>query len=75
MGTPMDDMVRLFELPQMPQMPQMPLAEAWRCIRFTDSVACLIAEGSEFMTKEQLYDAIKNVFSRIILKAGDKDCD
>ena len=54
---------------------QMPLAEAWRCIRFTDSVACLIAEGSEFMTKEQLYDAIKNVFSRIILKAGDKDCD
>ena len=26
---------------------------------FYDSVACLIAEGSEFMTKAELYDAIK----------------
>lgn len=41
---------------------------------FASSVACLIAEGSEFMTKEQLYDAIKNVFNRVILKQEKDQC-
>jgi hypothetical protein len=35
---------------------------------FASRVSCLIAEGSEFMTKVQLYDAIKNDFNEIILK-------
>jgi len=41
---------------------------------FVSSVGCLIAEGSEFMTKEQLYDAIKKAFNRIIIKQ-EKDND
>lgn len=40
---------------------------------FASSVGCLIAEGSEFMTKEQLYDAIKNAFNRIILKQEERN--
>lgn len=41
---------------------------------FASRVSCLIAEGSEFMTKEQLYDAIKNEFNEVILKQ-EKDND
>ena len=41
---------------------------------FASSVSCLLAEGSEFMTKEQLYDAIKNEFNKVILKQ-EKDHD
>ena len=41
---------------------------------FASRVSCLIAEGSEFMTKEQLYDAIKIAFNRVILKQ-EKDHD
>ncbi len=40
---------------------------------FVSGVACLIAEGSEFMTKEQPYDAIKNAFNRIILKQEERN--
>lgn len=39
---------------------------------FVSSVGCLIAEGSEFMTKEQLYDAIKNAFNRVIILKGSE---
>ena len=41
---------------------------------FVSRVSCLIAEGSEFMTKEQLYDAIKKDFNEVILKQ-EKDHD
>ena len=40
---------------------------------FANSVGCLIAEGPEVMTKEQLYDAIKNAFNRIILKQEERN--
>lgn len=32
---------------------------------FYDSVACLIAKGSEFMTKAKLYDAIKKEHGKV----------
>ena len=32
---------------------------------FYDSVACLIAEGSEFMTKAELYDAVKREHGKV----------
>lgn len=32
---------------------------------FYDAVACLIAEGSEFMTKSELYDAIKREYGNV----------
>jgi vacuolar-type H+-ATPase catalytic subunit A/Vma1 len=54
-------------------MPQTNQKKLEPCEEFASSVACLIAEGSEFMTKEQLYDAIKNAFNRIILKQGERN--
>ena len=53
------------EIKAQKEMPQKKL-ESYE--EFASRVSCLIAEGSEFMTKVQLYDAIKNDFNEIILK-------
>lgn len=36
---------------------------------FYSSVSCLFAEGVEFMTKEQIYDAIKSDWQETVEKA------
>ena len=54
-------------------MPQTNQKNLETCAEFVSGVACLIAEGSEFMTKEQLYDAIKNAFNRIIHKQEERN--
>jgi hypothetical protein len=55
------------------QMPQTNQKKLETCAEFVSGVACLIAEGSEFMTKEQFYDATKNAFNRVILKQEERN--